>query len=153
MCFPINCSMQVEGADRWVQCDRCQVKGGFGEEAAAAAVSVAVQAPDRTPIGTGKRPSWPPLAFACKHLPAHLTRATCAHSSFSPTTSNVRQPQVWRMVPADNWPAVQDDPREEWYCEYAAGLWDVSQQPPHKPACSPGGGSGGGPGSGRRGRR
>lgn len=54
--------------------------------------------------------------------------------------------QTWRMVPAQHWPAVQADEREEWMCEYAAGLWDVATEAPHLPACSPvvvvGGGGG-----------
>jgi len=49
---------------------------------------------------------------------------------------------------------VQNDPRQEWYCQYAS--WDLATQPPHKPACSlPAAGvaSGGGGGSSKRGRR
>jgi hypothetical protein len=60
---------------------------------------------------------------------------------------------VW--LPARLVQEVQDDPREEWLCEYAN--WNVEEQPPHKPPCSSAaataassGGAGNPSGSGRR---
>lgn len=41
--------------------------------------------------------------------------------------------ETWRLVPAEDWESVQNDPREEWYCGYAT--WDVQAQPPFTTAC------------------
>lgn len=45
--------------------------------------------------------------------------------------------KTWRVVPPEQWPAVEADDREEWLCEYAT--WAVVKYAPFKPACSTGG--------------
>lgn len=41
--------------------------------------------------------------------------------------------RTWRIVPDASWPAVEADPRESWFCEWAT--WDVRLQVPHNPSC------------------
>lgn len=41
--------------------------------------------------------------------------------------------RTWRVVPPENWPAVEEDDREDWLCDYAT--WDVSKFTPFKEAC------------------
>jgi hypothetical protein len=41
--------------------------------------------------------------------------------------------RTWRVVPPEDWPAVEADERDDWLCEYAT--WDVAKYSPFKPAC------------------
>ncbi|KAK9808663.1 hypothetical protein WJX72_001520 [[Myrmecia] bisecta] len=44
--------------------------------------------------------------------------------------------RTWRIVPDKDWPGVQDDPRDHWWCEYAT--WDVTKLTPFAPPCQAG---------------
>jgi CW-type Zinc Finger len=44
--------------------------------------------------------------------------------------------RTWRIVPDADWPAVEEDPRDSWFCEYAT--WDVATMTPFSPPCMSG---------------
>ena len=102
--------------DQWVQCSRCEVRGGGKGGARAGARA----------RGTG--------AWWC--MRSCGAAALCGGRVAAPNRSRhplLALPQTWRVVPSEWWPAVQADDREDWFCEDAQ--WDVAAQPPRTPAC------------------
>jgi len=90
----------------------------------------------KTP-GSASRPPMPPSqqhqqqqAYA---MPVAAAAASQDERADTDRWVQCERCQTWRAVPVDNWAAVQSDPREEWYCEYAT--WSVATQPPYAPGC------------------
>lgn len=91
--------------------------------------------------GSASRPPMPPSQqkqHQQQQQQAYAMPAAAAAPSHDPQADTDRwveceRCQTWRAVPLENWAAVQNDPREEWYCQYAT--WSVATQPPYTPGC------------------
>ncbi|BDA43940.1 probable MPN domain-containing protein [Coccomyxa sp. Obi] len=101
--------------------------------------------PPVTPRAASRRPAASSEEGADEEMPdaedtgtaaGAAAAAAAAEAAVEPATDQWVQCdrcRTWRIVPDQHWPAVEADPRDVWYCEYAT--WNLALVAPFKEAC------------------